>query len=232
MATTAKTNICNIALRRVRTDTIDDFDTDTSEQANDCRLFYDIQRRKLLRQFDWNFTKRTRALTLKSTQPDEWTYAYDYPNECLKAQYIIPPESSRNVVTTTGISTPRLQFDRIPFEIINDASDGEKMIVTDYQDAYLAYTYDASDETLFDPLFEDALEWFLAIDLAIPYGGDSGRYYREEAIKGFNGAIQVAFAQAANEQEDGRPRMPREMQARHGPTRYDYFYEGLAYRRY
>ncbi len=231
MATT-RTEICNIGLRRARAGTIGNFDDDDSAEGVECRTFYDATRRKLLQTYSWRFAKTTKALSLKSLEPDEWLYAYDYPNDCLKIHYIIPPESGKNIVTGTGIATPRIDYEPIPYEVGVDLVTKTKIVLTDYEDAFVSYLYNAEEVSLFDPLFEDSLEWLLAAEFAIPLGGDSGIKYRDAAIKGFNESIQRAMASTANESESGRQRLPREIQARHGAVDRDYFYSDLIYRRY
>ncbi len=228
---TSKTQICNIALRRARAGTIGDYDENSSE-AIDCRIFYDDSRQKLLQTYAWRFAKTTRALSLMATTPEEWLYRYDYPSSCLKIHYIIPPESGKNIVTGTGIATPRIDYEPIPYEVGYDLDTNKKVILTDYESAYVSYVHDVESVAVFDPLFEDAFEWLLASDLAISQGGDSGKKYRDDAINGFNNAIQVAMAHTGNEGENGRQRLPREIQARHGAVDRDYFYGDLAYRRY
>ena len=223
-------DICNLALSRVRAGSIGSL-TENSPQSVQCNILYGQARDHLLTLFSWPFAKETRALSLTGNTPVEWLYEYDYPNDCLRVHYIIPPESGKNIVTGTGIATPRIDYEPIPYEI-GTGDGGTRVILTDYGDAYISYTKSVTDTNLFDPLFVQCLAWLLASDLAISLGGDSGRSYRDAARQAFGDAIQQAIAHASNEGEDGRPRLPRSIQARHGAVDRDYFYGDLAYRRY
>lgn len=223
-------DICNLALGRVRGGSIDEL-TENSPSALECNRLYADRRDTLLTLYSWRFAKTTKALSLKVDEPDEWLYMFDYPNDCLRVHYIIPPESGKNIVTGTGIATPKIDYEPIPFEVAA-GDDGSRRILTDYEDAYISYTKKVTDVSLFDPLFTEALAWFLAIDLAIPLGGDSGKKYRDDAKKAFQESIDQAVSHTENESEDGRQRLPRSIQARHGAVDRDYFYGDLAYRRY
>jgi hypothetical protein len=223
-------DICNLALSRVRADSIGSF-TENSQEAVQCNILYALTRDHLLTSFSWGFAKETRALSLTGGTAQEWLYEYDYPNNCLRIHYIIPPESGKNIVSGTGIATPRIDYEPIPYEV-GVGENGSRVILTDYDDAYISYTKSVTDTRLFDPLFVQSLAWLLAIDLAIPLGGDSGAKYRDDAERGYMKSMEQAIAHSANENEDGRQRLPRSIQARHGAVDRDYFYGDLSYRRY
>lgn len=227
MATT-EVSICNIALGRVRASTISDLDEE-SPSAVQCRALYANRRDALLAGYAWRFARATRVLALKDEDPDEWQYSYGYPNDCLRVHYILPPDARHAFVTGSGISTPRIDWDPIPYEVAA-GDDGARRIWTDHAEASIAYTKRVTDVALFDPLFEEALHWFLAIDLAIPLGGDSGKKYRDDAKDGFKEALDAARAHAGNEAQTGPGRLPRSIRAR-GGLAADYFRGDLAYRR-
>ena len=180
-------DICNLALRRVKAERIEALD-ENSNEAEECDALYENRRDTLLTSYNWRFAKTTAALTVKASESsDEWLYVYDYPNNCFRIHYIIPPESGKNVVSGTGIATPRIDYE---------------------------------------------LAWFMAIDLAPAHGGDSANKYGDRAEKMFERSIAQATAKTANEAEDGRQRLPRAIQARHGSVDRDYFYGDLSIRRY
>jgi hypothetical protein len=227
MATT-EVDICNIALGRVRASTISDLEEE-SPSAVACRQLYANRRDALLAGYAWRFARATRVLALKDEQPEQWLYSYDYPNDCLRVHYILPPDARHAIVTGSGISTPRIDWDPIPYEVAT-GDDGSRRIWTDYTEAQISYTKRVTAVSLFDPLFEETLEWFLAIDLAIPLGGDSGKTYRSEARAAFKESLDAAWAHAGNEAQHGANRLPRSIRARAGMAA-DYFRGDLAYRR-
>jgi hypothetical protein len=131
--------------------------TEASKEARACNLFYANTRDQLLSMFPWPFaTKRvTLAEIANATIPDEWTYAYAYPADCLVARYI-----------STGSRTPR--FDqRIPFAV-ETLEDGTRVIYSDLNPASLVYTYRVTEATKFPVPFAKALEFLLAMELSMP----------------------------------------------------------------
>lgn len=229
MATT-EVEICNIALFRVRAAEIGDLN-EQSVNAEKCRVLYPEVRDAVLAEGVWGFANTTRALALTGGTTDQWDYVYDYPNDCLNAHYIVPPGGSGDIATS-GITLSNIEFSPIPFEILNDDA-GTRAIVTNHENAILAYTKYVTDVRLFDPMFQEALKWSLAAELALPLGGDSGSKYRDQALKAYNAVLNKAFAQNRNQQW---PRMhqqrPREIQARSGSVYSHYHYNGQFYRRY
>lgn len=223
-------DICNLALSRVRADTIGSL-TESSTEAVQCNLLYELTRDHLLTAFAWPFAKTTRILSLKNDAPSEWQYAYDYPNDCLRVHYILPPNSHTGIVSGSGIAVPNIEVDPVPYEI-GTGSNGSRQIWTNLEEAAIAYTKKVTDTRLFDPLFVQALAWNLAAELAIPLGGDSGKNYRDTAMRMFEQIIGQAAAHAANENEQGRMRLPRSITARSGALDQHYFYDNVAYRRY
>lgn len=223
-------DIYNLALSRVRAGSVGST-TESSPQAIQCNILYEQARDHLLTLYPWRFAKTTRALSLTGTTPDEWLYAYDYPNDCLRLHYILPANSGKNLISSAGISTPSIEYTQIPYEVAT-GSNGSRLILTDYEDAKISYTQAVTDTRLFDPLFVQALAWLMATDLAIALGGDSGKAYRSAAEQQFRDIMQQAVALSENEAEDGRPKLPRAIQARTGGLSSDYFYGDLLYRRY
>ena len=219
-----KVQICNLALSRVRAGSIGDL-TENSPQAVQCNILYDQARDHLLALHAWGFAKETRALALTGDTPNEWTYEYTYPNDCIRLHYILAYVGGGNNLPPLepGGYPWRIDYEPVPYEV-GTGTNGSRVILTDYEDAYISYNKAVTDERLFDPLFVQALAWLLAIDLAIPLGGDSGQKYMDRATRAFDRTVQQAAAHSANERERGRQRMPRSIQARHSIYDSDYPY--------
>lgn len=228
MATTV-VDICNVALGRVKAETIADLN-ERSVSAVKCRVLYENRRDTLLASYAWRFARSTRTLSLKVETPDEWEYSYDYPNDAVRIHYILPPGQGSVSAGGSGIYTPRIDWEPIPYEVAT-GDDGSRRIWSDYENAIISYTKRVETVSLFDPLFTEALTWFLAIDLSIPLGGDSGKKYRDDAKSGFKEAIQAAQTHSQSEAQPRPSRLPRSIQARHGYGHSDYFVGDLAYRR-
>jgi len=220
--------ICNLALARVRASEIGALD-EQSVESSKCNIFYPIARRSVLSSYPWTFAKKTQALSLSTSQLAEWTYCYNFPSDCLKAVYIVPPNSN-GPVTAGGSQLGRVEYNPIEFEILT--VDGLKVIGCNYPEAVLAYGADITDVRLFDPLFEDMLAWRLAQELALPLGGDSGASYRSEAMREYRMILDEAVCMDQNQNSPNKVlQMPREIKARTGAVNQWWSYNSLFYRR-
>lgn len=146
--------ICNLALSRIGQSQVIDALNEQSLAAELCSLHYEAARDAVLRDFDWPFAEARVYLADIGNPPLNWRYRYRYPFDCIKARRITIP----------GNKNPTAD-QRIPFDVIHAA--GGRAIVTDQEQAELAYTVKVIDTTYFDPLFVSALAWRLASELAI-----------------------------------------------------------------
>jgi len=156
----SKVAICNLALANIgSTASIQDLDSENSTEAFYARQHYDVSRQAVLVDFDWGFTTKIDALALSgdATVPSDWTYAYAYPSDCLRARDIYDSDTSNNP---------------LKFSIgINKTLD-TKLIFTDQASAYLRYTANIENTTLFSPAFITALSWRLSLDISPALHGD------------------------------------------------------------
>lgn len=187
----SKADICNLALGHIYAGSgISNFDTDQSEAARACRLFYDPCRRMVLRGFDWSFASRFRELSLVDDDSpledlgNEWAYQYAYPSTCLKVRRIL--SGARTDTNTT----------RAAYKIMD--MDAGKMIFTDTAEAVAEVTQDIEETGRFDEDFVLALSYRLGAMLAPRLaGGDKqkiGAYclamYKETLSQALGAAIQ------------------------------------------
>ena len=182
------TDICNRALARIGNQQfITHLDTEASQQADLCRLFYEQSRDRLLEEFPWPFATRFDTLQLveeADEQPwaDQWDYAYKYPVECLRV---------RRILTANGPRDP----DPAPFEV--GQADGVRLIFTNESEAKAEYTLRAKDTAMFDPLFVSALSWLIAFEIALPLSVKND--LRRAAFEGYMVDLNKAAAKWANE---------------------------------
>lgn len=120
--------------------------------ANDNRAillnnYYDLARDYVLKDFDWNFASAYRELSLKniSLNHSSYNYVYDYPNDCICARDVF----SKN--------TPELQK-----FCVSSFNDGDKVILTNTENAILRYTRRVEKEVYFSCEFTMALAHYLA----------------------------------------------------------------------
>ena len=136
-----ETTISNIALGRIGAAILDDYETDTSPEAIQCRLHYDQTRKSLLRSFCWNFAKKRATLSASTTTPDhEWTYAYNLPSDFV---------SLIRVYQSSALS----------YEVENN------QILTDYDELSIKYIANIEDPAEFDELFTEVFILRLALKI-------------------------------------------------------------------
>lgn len=199
------TEICNLALQRVRAESIGEL-TEDSAEADACNAVYDLLLEELLEAFSWPFAKASRALSLKAEEPVEWEYLFDYPNDCVMDRYL----------TFSGYNAE--DRDAIPYEIILDSS-GNKAIACNIDEPILIYTKKVTAVTLFSPSFVDCFAWRIAMDIAIPVGGESGAKYAENASTMFARKWNAATGLNANKGQRKQTRLPKAIAARHDTNR-------------
>lgn len=218
---TTKTEICDIALARVRAGSVTDVDTENSPQAIQCRRFFDATRDLLLASFPWAFARRVQKLTKTANGPVEWAFEYDYPNAAVKIRYIVPPELAQSLGDAgfqgMHLTEPLTEMARIPFAVSgsSELTTDDKVILTNLDDAYAVYTEKVTTIDRWTTLFIEALKWRLAMELAVVLGGDSTKYYADKAETGFNRVMRGATAQDVNEGEKGAVRLPASIAARY-----------------
>lgn len=152
---TTVVGICNMALGELRADPIVAL-TDNNPRAEACSVFYDEDRKQVLRDHTWNFAiKRTGALTAESTGP---TFEFSY-------YHLLPTDFLRIV----GVYGEDLLETLTPEEY--QIENGK--IASDYETIYIKYIYDNEDTTMFDPLFVKTLSLKLANSIALQVTGNA-----------------------------------------------------------
>lgn len=214
---TTKVDICNMALSSVKAGRIDEFN-ENSPEAVQCRIYYDHALRSLLThdKAKWGFARATRALALTGNDPEEWEFEYGHPADCLQIHYIIPPDNGAIIISDIGgYVIGGIHYDPIPYEVATSLVSGNqtKVIWTDYENAKIVYTKLITDTLMYDDLFIEALKWRLAVDLALPLGGENGKYYRDTARQELIHALNQAAAFNANQRQMDQRRPARAIEA-------------------
>ncbi len=150
-------DICNLALSFLgdagRVSAIDP--PDGSVQAERCKRFYPIARQTLLERHDWRFaTKRqTIAAQLVTTElPEEWSYAFARPSECLRIIHILPVGAVGSHQATSYDAGALL--------------DGTQVIFSNEESIDVLAVFDVTDTSKYSGLFTAALARLLAHYLA------------------------------------------------------------------
>jgi hypothetical protein len=184
----SQVQICNMALSHLgQGKAIANLDTENSEAAAACRTFYDICLEATLRDFDWPFASKTRALSLIEENPnDEWRYSYRYPTDCLKF---------RRILSGQRTDTPDT---RVVYKISQDSAG--LILFTDQEDAECEYTVNVTNPALFPSDFVIALSYRLASMLQPRLAG-SHPGLGKAALEQYLFSLGIAQASASKEEQ-------------------------------
>lgn len=145
------TDICNIALRRIGSERLNDLYTDVSHVATVARDIYDEARRDCLNLHNWNFASKRAALTVSTTAPAfGWDYAYPLPDDFIRMISVHPYDDE------TATVEYRLEFQE---------SD-DRVLVTNSNQIFVRYVFDLEDVSAFSAAFRDVLAFRLAREFA------------------------------------------------------------------
>lgn len=150
----SKVEIVNRALSKIGQRPIASI-TEESAPAKAALLVYDSVRREVLQSYSWAFAVRTTKLTMLSTVPLDFKFAFALPSDCLRAIKVTAPDTYR---------CPE-RPDNKTFIVRGNE------LLTDLPVAILEYVADVTREDDFDARFTEAFALKLASELAIPLGG-------------------------------------------------------------
>lgn len=222
---TTDTDICNRALGSIGTkSTIGSMEEDSNE-AVQCRLYYDTTRTSLLRAAHWNFARETGYLTLLKAMPGTpenpgpgserwtpdypappWLYSYLYPEGCQAVRYIQQALYSQGVAGTPIFSTPlpgvlpQVQGPGQRFIVATDKNkqnNRTNVVLCNQPQAIAVWTADIEIPDLWDSLFQDAMTDALASRLCIALTGKLG--LAQERAKAALQSLDVARVRDGDE---------------------------------
>lgn len=146
MSVTSSTDIGNLALDLLTAGTVQDIENPTNATESLLNRWYDVTRRKLLREHPWNFASKRAILAASSEDP-----AFGY-----EAQFLLPTDFIRlnSIVDADDRPIGNEAYEIENGYILYNAEAGQLRI---------KYVWDITDVSKFDPLFVD----LFAIDLAM-----------------------------------------------------------------
>lgn len=148
--------IWNMALGWVGTRTLA-AENENTQEAVQCRLFWDNARRQVLRDFPWNFARR-RARLARVSVPEGWegafSHAFALPADCLKVLTVLEDDGGQGV----------------PFchTLAYDPAAARQVLLAGAPRVLLVYSADVRHAELFDDLFTYLLARRLAALVAVP----------------------------------------------------------------
>lgn len=186
----SKTDICNIALGFIGiSERVTDIATDDTAESRACLTHYDNVLDSILGRFDWTFARRLITLTEDAGDPPQpWAYHYQWPADIIRPIRIDDERSRRG------------GNENIPFRTYTNSS-GERVILTNANDAKLWYTHRETNVAIYPQWFIVALAWSLAAEIAGPLIGEEKAMDRAEqrAMQKMSEAVAL---DAESEQED------------------------------
>lgn len=188
-----RTDICNMSLSIIKRQRIDSLD-DATEEAKECKIYYEHTRRRLLKMYNWGFARQIDKLALRNTVIPGWDYCYGYPHDCVTVQLVFDETSARD-----------REMRRQDFQIIT-LTGNDRVIATDTELAWAEYTADVKNTEAFSEEFIEALTRMLAANLAIPLTGNSELMQANMQLA--KQSINIAMQEDVVEQER-RTKWPR-----------------------
>ena len=183
---------------------VDGVDTENTNEAINCRLFYNHVRDLTLEARPWPFAERRRALTKLGTPHLGWNFRYKYPADCKHASYIENPCTPK---------APQKKEDKIPF-IIRDIDDGYgKCILTNQDDAILVFNINLEDENLMTSTFVQAFSLGIASHISTPLRVDAN--IKQMVTQAWTNWLAEASNFAQREQQD-QPEAPSQYESARG----------------
>lgn len=145
--TISKAQIFNITLNILGVSTPLENANCTDPRAILLNNYYELARDYVLKDFDWNFASAYKKLSLFDNPQNisHYNYCYNYPNDCICARDIFQKESNK--------------LERF---LVASLESGEKVILTNAQNAILRYTRCVDKEVYFSCEFSMALSYYLA----------------------------------------------------------------------
>ena len=151
---TSNTDICNMALGKIGSKRITNFEEDTSPTAESCRLHFEQTRDSLIRSHYWRFAAKRATLAQDATDPD-----FEYDNQfILPIDFLLLKSIFGDNSTPTG--NTRFSF----------AIEGQRLL-TNEDSVEMRYIRKVVDPTEFDSLFVEVLILQLALKLVASIAG-------------------------------------------------------------
>lgn len=149
----SKIQIWNMALGWVGTRTVAS-ESERTEEAMQCILYWDNARRQALRDYPFNFAQRRAWLAeipMLDGYEKDFAHAYALPVDCLKVHKVRHHGQGEQ-----------------PFSLVLDKNTDAEALMTDADEALALYTADVENAKIFDDLFTYVLARRLAALIAVP----------------------------------------------------------------
>lgn len=171
LAVASQQSIYNMALGHISVAPISDVN-ENSNAANVLNSFWDAEVRSALRAAPWDFNTVYVTLAQSATYQiiTNWSYAYQYPSNCVRMWKVLTPISGTSIVgvfpgiypNTSVNSWNGFNMQRQKFKVRYDPVNNGKVVLCNLSQAIGEYSVPITDVTQFD----DAFVRYLAVRLA------------------------------------------------------------------
>lgn len=202
-------DVCNMALAQIRAGGINSLD-ETSLQAQQCKLHYEIARDQCLRDANWGFNHSIKALSeLPDVEIFGWRKVWQYPIDCLQINDVIRDledvRGSSDSFIMSGLydHRPRRPRDlgRVEYRVFSVSETYPRVIATNEDTLRIDYRKRVTDTNAFGADFRMALASLLASYIAVPIVGvKDGRLLRNDSLAMYTAFITSAKDDNANQQ--------------------------------
>src|SRR6185295_17300421 len=152
-----------------------------TEPVRQAGFWYPIVRDQVLASAPWGCARKWVALA-QSTDPvaPGWTYAYQYPSDCIQALAVCDAGGLRDGATwLSWWNTDRnVSVPKVPFQVGTSANGSSNIILTDISPAYLFYIFRQTQTAVYPPLLCDAFAWKLGAELGSATNANVARVTR------------------------------------------------------
>lgn len=191
--------ICNMGLSHIRSGSINALN-ESSNQAQQCNLFYGKLRDMMLEDYNWGFSNKIKPLALL-TETDQvfgWAYSYRYPSDCLHLNSLVLPTDALTYGQGAR-ADQRLRDIKINYKVFN--VNGGKVIVSNEPNLRINYRAAVTDPNLFTFKFILSLSHLLASYIAISVVGEKiGAKFKSDNLAMYNAMVESAAADSMNEE--------------------------------
>ena len=200
------TGICNLAISHIGVGkTISNANTESSEEAITCRVFYEIALKATLRDCEWPFATELVTLGLITANPsDDWGYSYTYPPTAVKIRHIY-----------SGVRKDSLQS-QVEYKIYAGSSSRE--IYCDLSGAKAETTKYIENTAFYPDDFKLAFSYRLANYLVPKLSRGDQFNIKKELFALYEDELSMAQANSFNEIKSGDEVNSEFVRAREGNT--------------
>lgn len=160
-------DVCNMALSYLGKGRIASLEEST-EQARQCKLFYEYTKQRLLREYTWGFAKRVIQMAELDIVNPFYKHVYSYPNDCVTVSRIFECEEylDENRKLRKIAVVDKTEAKREKYEVYM-VSDNIRGVACDVKNAWCEYVYDVVDLNVCSSDFIEALTHMLAYEMAL-----------------------------------------------------------------